>query len=266
MTQLNALIPNAANVRFFSNALDFALYLLGLGGHPIMTQHAAYDLDKKDKMLVNKRGTRGNNAIKNPYRGVGLVKYAVSQMTVSFDCQKKVESREGLPAESQGNWIQAVIVKNQITPLATHKGDIETRLKDGIDANSDDAKLIANQVAVLSDDGSVIFKTDEPRLYLRYEVIRTGDALDRNEKKMRSRSCYRKADGTFVDKKDLADYLPDRQPRLDQTDYQLTALDNIVELRFNGERWRKRTTDVQVADIIEAAKATADVEDDAVAV
>lgn len=258
MAELNRLVANAANIRFYSDAIDFALYLLGLPNKPIMSMHAAYCMDNEGKMLKNKRGTRAPNAVKNPFLGCGLFKYSVSQHTVSFDYAKKVEDREGLRGETEGNWIQAVVVNNKVTPLATHKGDIQTRLREGIDPNSDAAKLVANQVAVLNAEGTVIFNTDQPRLYLRYEVIRTGDAIDRNEKSMRSRSCFRKGDGTFVCKADLTDYLPARKPRLDQTDYQLTALDNVVELRFNGERWRKRTVDadLDVAALIEAADAS----------
>jgi len=255
MSQLNTLLPNVANVRYFNDVIDFGLYLLGVPGYPLLTQHAAYCMDNEGKMLKNKRGTRGNNAVKNPFLGCGLYKYAITQMTVSFDYYKKVEKRDGELGATEGNWIQAVIVGNRITPLATHKADVVTRLKDGIDPNSDDAKLIANQVAVLDDNGNVQFKSDNPRLYLRYEIIRHGTAEDRNEKTMRSRSCYRKADGSFVCKADLKDYLPERKPRLDQTDYQLTSLENVVELRFNGEIWRRRTSNDDVAAIIAAAEA-----------
>jgi len=249
-------MANATNVRYFNDIIDFGLYLAGLKGQPILSQHAAYDMEAEGKMLKKKDGSRKADAEKNPFYGTGLVKYSVSQMTVSFDYAAKVEKRDGLRGETEGNWIQAVVIKGKITPLATHKGDIVTRLRDGIDPNTDDAKKIANQVAVFDADGSVMFNTDSPRLYLRYEVIRNGNEVDRNEKKMRSRSCYRKADGTFVSKADIKPYLPKRKPRLDQTDYQLTTLDNVVELRFNGEIWRKRTSNDDVAAIVDAADAT----------
>lgn len=257
MSQLNALIGNVKKVNYFNDAVAFALYLMGVEGYPLMSQYAAYDMDEDGKMLKNKRGTRGKAAIANPFLGRGLTKYAVSKLTVSFDYYKKVEKREGELGATQGNWIQAVVINGKITPLATHKGDIVTRLKDGIDVNSEEAKKIANQVAVMDDNGSVIFNTDKPRLYLRYEIVRRGNEESRNDNTMVSRSSYQTADGTVIDKKDLEDYLPERKPRTDETDVQLTSLDNIVELRFNGEIWRNMNADaaLDIATLIENADA-----------
>ena len=258
MSQLNSLLPNVKNVRYFNNAVAFALYLMGVEGYPLMSQYAVYDMDEDGKMLKNKRGTRGKNAVVNPYLGQGLKKYAVSKLTVSFDYYKKVEKREGELGETQGNWIQAVVINGKVTPLATHKGDVVTRLKEGIDPNSDEAKKFANHVAVMDDKGSVIFTADKPRLYLRYEIVRQGNSDDRNENRMISRSCYQTADGRVICKKNLEDYLPERKPRLDQTDVQLTSLENIVELRFNGEIWRNMNAEatLDVAAIIENAESS----------
>jgi len=237
MSNFNTLLSETSIARFFSNPIDFGLWLAGLRGHQFMSFYAIYDMDGDGKMNKNKRGTRGKNTIPNPYLGKGLCKVSHTEVTCCFDYESKVERRGGDEPIEKGNWMQAVIVNGKITPLSTHKGDIVV----------DNTELpIAEQKAILDSNGTVQFNTDNPRLYLRYEIVRDSGNGERSERRMRCESKFVFADGTEIDKKELEDYLPPVQPRKDETDVQCTSLANIVELKAAGEIWRKRTVPVPV--------------------
>ena len=251
-TSLTGLFNAAgSNVRLFTNAIDFALHLATLKGHKFLRFNAVLNMDEKNRMNKTKRGDKKT---RNPFIGRGLRKFSRTQATVSFDYAEKVERRDGERGETEGNWSQALIVKGKLTPLSIHKSDIVTRLKDGIDPNSDEANKIANQVAVMDAEGTVQIKVSCPRLYLRYEIQRDGGDAERSKRKMRSESVYVLADGTVVDKKELADYLPQREPRNDETDFQVCSLEAVQELSVDGAVWR-RTDAVDVDATIERVKA-----------
>jgi hypothetical protein len=259
-------------VKFFDDPVTFGLWLADLHGDQFMTYEAVYDLDKR--MNKTKRGapSRGPGAIKNPYLGQGLRKYAVTQTVVCFDYDRKRELRGVPEPERKGNWIQAVVVNNRVTPLAVHKGDVVTTLKDGIDAASPEAGAIANLRAVLNDQGTIQFLVDNPRLFLRYEIQRQPGEGERHERKLRSKSIILRPDGTEVSKADLADYLkPSDDER--EIDYGVTSLDGVLRVSISKTLWQRRdfagvacggTTYPSVRDLIAAKRpATAEAEADA---
>lgn len=252
-TSLTGLFNAAgSNVRLFTNAIDFALHLATLKGHKFLRFNAVCNMDEGTRMNKTKRGDKKT---RNPFIGRGLRKFSRTQATVSFDYAEKVERRDGERGETEGNWSQALIVKGKLTPLSIHKSDIVTRLKDGIDPNDEnEANKIANQVAVMDAEGTVQIKVPNPRLYLRYEIQRDGGEGERHERRMRSESVYVLADGTVVDKKELADYLPPRPEKKDNTDFQVRPLETIQELSVDGAVWR-RTDAVDVDATIERVKA-----------
>jgi len=259
-TALNSALNAATdpNVRVFTNLIDFALSLVGIKGHTFLSFDAVYDMcerDSKGKLKRMNATKRGDRSTQNPFIGSGLTKFAKTTATANFDYEKKRESRGGEASESEGNWQQALVLKGKLTPLTVHKGDIVTRLKDGIDPNSSEALKIANQVAVLDADGSVQLKTDQPRLYLRYEVVREGGDDERAKRAMRSESVYLKANGEVVDKSEIVPYIREYDAkRTDETDHQTCSLDSVVEIRIGGMVWRRGDW-VDVGRTIDNAKA-----------
>jgi hypothetical protein len=212
-----ALVPqkteNANPVRFWHDPIEFATQLVSLTGPQFMAFDAEYDMDAKGKMLVKHRVTKEPN----PYVGRGLTKVATTQVTVNFDYEAKVEAREGIMS-GKGNWTQAVTINGKPTCLSTHKDD-----------------------CTVGADGAITFH-ENPRLYLRCEIVRVGEGESRAEKKMRSESHYELREGntvTVVSEDDLDPYLPSRAPRHDETDFIVVTLSNIVELRAGGYRWRQ---------------------------
>jgi len=197
-------------VRFWANPVEFATFLATLKGPQFMSYDAVYDMEAKGKMLKKNRVT----GLPNPYFGRGLKKYATTQVTVNFDYKEKVERREG-EYSGKGNWTQAVLVGGKPSPLTTHKADVTA-------GPNGEQRFVEN-----------------PRLYLRCEIVRYGEGEKRADKEMRSTSEYRLADGTVVAYDDLKDYLPLPSERKDETDFICPSLENVVELRAGGVVWRK---------------------------
>ena len=179
----------------------------------ILSFQAEYSMDAKGKMLKTN----------NPYIGKGLVKVAKTQATARFNYDAKVAKRDGEPAKTDRKpWHTVIMLNGKPSALSVHKGDVLT------DENDD---------AVYAADGSLTFTADEPRLYLRYEVQRTSGVGVRASRKMRSTSEYR-LNGEPIATELVKPYLPNRKPRTDETDFQLTALDNLTALAINGQRYR----------------------------
>ena len=244
MNTFQSAFKNASKFRFFNEIFPLALELTNVKGHQFISFEC--ELPLEDKLLKKKRGTKGPTAVPCPYLGRNLRKLSYKNATANFSYDAKVESRGGVVADTKGNWIQAVVYKGRITPLATHKGDIVTTVKPGIDPNSADAKKWENRVAVMDDDDSIQFLPEcvEPRLYLRYEIIRSNgvtaeEKADRNKRKMQVDAVHIIDHGIAVDADDLKDYLPVPDYRDDQTDYQLMSLANLVRLNAGGLVWQK---------------------------
>jgi len=188
---------------------------------------AKYPMDNKGKMVVKHRVDK----TPNPFLGKGVVKVAKTQATVNWkSTEEKVENREG-EFSGKGNYQQVVLVGGKVTPLATHKEDIETTLPDG------EEDKIANRVAVVK-DGVLNFTTDHPRFYLRCEFVRAGGEGDRADRKMRSESHYQYPDGTLIEEEDIEPYLGAPKTRTDNTDIQMPSLNHITALKIDGETFK----------------------------
>lgn len=250
-----------STVQFFDDPCDLAVALLGVEGSTLLSTIGVYEEDalrmnqtqrlegEKKARWYEKTGKKKGRA--NPYTGSGVRKESRSQQTVNFNYDQKVERRDGEQPESKGNHAQAVIIKGKVTPLSTHKADVICEPIEGAKQVAKGGCVIDGKRyaypdvrAVMDENGSVQFKTDQtPRLYLRCEYVRLGDADDRNERTMKTISRYLRPHATKgeveVNRKRLAEFLPARRPRKDQTDMQTIALDNIVEIRFSGMVWRR---------------------------
>ena len=232
MTQV-ATAPNVVNlnnavqttpVRFWRDPIEFATFLVALKGPQLLSFDAVYPFDEMSGVVKKHRVTK----LPNPFLGIGLKKYSTTQATVNFDYQSKVEKRDG-EYSGKGNWSQCVVVNGLPSPISTHKDDCTVT------------------------DGVITFK-ENPRLYLRYEIIRSGEGETRADKDMRSKSVWRLPDGTEVDKAEIEPYLPIRNPREDNTDVQTTKLENVVELRAGGTVWRGWKAENAIAALNEAVR------------
>jgi hypothetical protein len=186
-----------------------------------VTFTAEYPMDNPGKM------TKKNN----PFIGQGIRKISRTQVTVNWSStQDKVEKRGG-EFSGKGNWMQAVLIGNKVTPLAVHKDDIKTTVVLGL------PDKLANRRAVVQ-DGLLIYTAQKPRFYLRYEVLRESGTKSRDKRKMRSTSHYVAPNGSVIGKKRIEPFLPKKQPRKDETDIQVTALENLTELRIDGTSFK----------------------------
>tara|TARA_Y100000034_G_C6811339_1_gene364623 strand:- start:132 stop:842 length:711 start_codon:yes stop_codon:yes gene_type:complete len=194
--------------------------------HSFVVFDAKYDMLVTDKRgQLSKMKKRGN-----PFLSKGLWKYATTQVTVNWkSSQEKTESRGG-EWSGRGTWHTVVIIGGKVTPLSVHKDDIETFLPD--DAERDN--IFARRAVVK--DGLLVYKTEHPQFYLRYEVVRGAkkDATCRAERPMRSKSVYQLSDNTFVDKKEVEPWLKPKS-RKDETDIQVTCLSNLLYLQIDGQ-------------------------------
>lgn len=191
------------------------------GQSSFLSFKAEYPMDNKGKMVVKHRVDK----TPNPFLGKGVIKVAKTQATVNWkSTEEKVENREG-EFSGKGNYQQAVLIGGKVTPLATHKADIETTPADG---------PVADRVAVVK-DGVLNFIVDHPRFYLRCEFVRDGGEGDRADRKMRSESHYQYPDGTLIEKEDIEPYLSAPKTRTDNTDIQMPSLNHITELKIDGE-------------------------------
>jgi hypothetical protein len=218
-------VGDVKTVNFFNDPLALASFLAGLQGPQFLSFDAVYPMD--EKMLKKSRKTK----LPNPYLNRGLVKIARTVTTVNFQYQEKVEKREG-EYSGKGSWSQVILVNGKPTPLSTHKSCIITDLMPG------DKDTFANRTAVLDKNGMVQFTTKTPKLYIRYEIVRAGPGETREDKSLRSQSHFQLADGTVIAKDTLEEYLPEQKEREDKTDFQLTAIENITEMRAGGSVFR----------------------------
>jgi len=256
MTQIATMLSDAQlrDVLFFDNPIAFATALAACKGSSFIVFDAEFNMDQTDKdgklkyFNKNKRGTKGKTAEPNPFLGKGLRKLSHVQVTVNFNYEKKVENRGGEAPTHKGNWSQAVIVNGKVTPLSTHKDDILTELTtDKTNATLDEAgniiDCLANRRVVLSADGNIQFMTPTPRFYLRAEIVRTAtaDGDKRADGQLHWVNKYVYPDGTELDAKALEDYLPAKTERTDETDFVVIGSENLVELRFGGQVWRRRS-------------------------
>ena len=226
MSSLTTTTP--VKVAHFATTLALGLELCQLKGSQFVAFVAAYDMTAKGKMVKKHRAT-GNP---NPYLS-GLIKLSQTQASVTFNYENKVESRGGEFGETKGNWEQAVILQGKLTPLAVHKGDIETALPPGL------PDTVANRHAVMDASGSVQFlPVDNLRLYLRCELTRDNGEGSRAERNLRVQSWYFLPDGTEVSYAEVEPYLASRPERTDETDMVTVGLGNILAIRFGGVEWR----------------------------
>lgn len=248
--------PQAADqvrtVRLFENPLAVADFLAGLEGHQFLSYDAVFPEDSL-KMIKYHRQYPKNcaNPVANPFIGSGLYKTQSCQATVTFNYEKKRESRGGEEPERRGTWHTIVMVNGKVSPLSVHKSDVVTELPEGMEDK------LANYRAVLDADGNVQFTTPEPRLYLRYEIVRGHGDGNRQERHMKSESHYWLPDGNSVelalpeagvqryndpieiDRETLDPFLPARKARTDETDMQVMSLAHVRELRAGGEIYRQ---------------------------
>lgn len=241
--------PRAAEqvqtAKLFTNPLALAEYLVELEGHQFLPEDSL-------KMVKYHRSYPKNSSspVANPFIGSGLHKVQNCQATVTFDYQKKREKRGGEEPEYRGTWHTVVMSNCKVSPLSVHKSDVVTELP------KDKEDKIANYRAVLDAEGNVQFTTDEPRLYLRYEIVRDHGEDDRQNRQMRLESRYLlpgkqhvrliTPDRAYhwqgpceVERASLEPFLPKRQPRKDETDMQVLSLAHVIELRAGGKVFRK---------------------------
>ena len=223
MTRLSQIpIETAVHVKEFGEPLTLAKELAqNLTGHQFIAYDARFNIgDERDGKGALKYIKGGKKDSPLP----GIVKFTRAQLTVNFDYQAKVEKRDG-EFSGRGSWHTVVMVNGKISPLSVHKGDVV---------------LDDNKAQVLDSEGNTQFTTPNPRLYLRYEIVRAHGDEPRANRNMRSKSVYVDAEGNEVDKSLVEPHLKSRGPRKDETDFQLTALDNILELRAGHVVYRKR--------------------------
>lgn len=219
------------NVGFIPNLKDFAFELMSLGGNQFMKLVARYSMDDANQM----------RSTDNPYFGQGIYKISTSMLTVNFDYDRKVEGRGGERGETRGSWHTVCMMGGKVTPISTHKGDVVTCVSPMAKPNPKTGKYSVNQLeAVLDDSGTIQFTTPDPRLYLRYEVVREAGDGSRQERTMKSSSEYFDADGEPFDVELIRPFFPDKS-RKDETDFQLTPLAKVLELHAGGKIYRKMT-------------------------
>jgi len=220
-TQTTTAVTDGAPAVQVVNTEDFALALMELGNAPpIISYDAVYDMDEKKEdgslKRMNKRG--------NPWIGKGLRKFQTGQATVNWASSEEKTEKRGGEYAGTGAWHTAVIVRNGTTPLSVHKEDIETTPPDG---NVNARRAIVRL-------GGLVYKTDKPRLYLRYEMKRAGGDEPRADRKVFTKSVYRLPDGTEVDAAEVKPYLKKKSQRKDETDIQTLSLPNVTRLAING--------------------------------
>lgn len=191
------------------DALMLARWLLTLRGPQFLSFTARYPMDAPGKMLKAGRVDRQPN----PWLGRGLIKQAVTQATVCFDYERKRKGRGGAEPRTHTSWHVPVLLDGRPSPMAVHKGD-----------------------TAIVGDRQVLRAS--ARLYLRYEVVRDGGDGPRQSRDKRSGEQFLLPDGSTVKAGDLTQYLP--QPkRTDETDFQVTAFEHLVEVRAAGNVWRR---------------------------
>ena len=225
-------------VRFFKDSYALAKELLDLSGHKFMQLKTCIAQDAK------------MNKTDNPFMGKNVTKLSDTQVTVQFKSyDAKVEKRDGEKSESKGNWQTAFMQNGNVTVFAIHKGDVKTVLTtDRENAKLDKAGEISdcfgNHRAVLDENGDTILTTDEPRLYIRAEVVRDGGDQPRQDRKMRTKSIFLDTDGNKIEKTEIKPFIKKSKPRTDETDFQTFSLDNIVEVSADGMIYRRMNSKV----------------------
>lgn len=249
MTQVGAILgaDDLQTVRFFGSGIALAADLANIRGSTFMTVRLSCDMLETDKRGALKRMKKTGN----PFLADGktLQKFTTVQVSVNFDYEAKRERREGAAPETHGNWMQAVIVGNYISPLATHKDDIVTVLETDtskaiLDNNGQIVECLANRRCFLDSVGNVQFTTQTPRLYLRAEIQRNSGDGSRDERTMRSKSVYIDQDGHEVSSETVEPFLKSRTDRTDETDFVVYDISNVVELKVKGLTYRNRITEV----------------------
>lgn len=240
-------VGEVETIRFFGNPLSLAGDLAGIKGSTFMSVKLSADMLETDRKGALKRMNKRGNPFLAP--GKSLQKFTDTQVSVNFDYASKVERRGGAAPETHGNWSQAVIVNNHLSPLSTHKDDVVTVLEtDPTKAicgeNGKIVDCLANRRAVLDADGNVQFTCDNPRLYLRAEIQRNPGDGDRSERKMRSKSVYVDENRAIVPPEQVEPWLKSRSERTDETDMVVYDVNNIVELKASGLTYRNRLTEI----------------------
>lgn len=217
--------------------MELVAILIGINRPTFIGTVEVFDMLEPKRM--NKTG--------NPFIGSpdGLFKVSRKQLTANF---ASYEAKRELRADAgetvaerthRGTWHTALIVGGDVTPLSIHKGDVVTRLAAAGDAGVIlvDGKVkdcIANQRAILDADGNIQPITADPRLYLRYEIVRAAGDDPRPERRMKAESRYFTGKGEAISTDDVTPYLPKPQ-RHDGTDVQLTGLENLRTLAIDGK-------------------------------
>jgi hypothetical protein len=240
-------VKEVETIRFFGNALALAADLAAIKGSTFMSVKLSADMLETDRRGALKRMNKRGNPFLAP--GKSLQKFTDTQVSVNFDYAAKVERRGGEAPETHGNWSQAVIVNNHVSPLSTHKDDVVTVLEtDPTKAICDDkgqiVDCVANRRAVLDAEGNVQFTCNNPRLYLRAEIQRNAGDEPREDRKMRSKSVYIDETGAIVPPEQVEPYLKSRSERTDGTDMVVYDIGNVVELKAGGLTYRNRLTEI----------------------
>ena len=232
-------------VKFFGSPNALASDLSFVQGSTFMAVRLVADMTEMDDRNQPKRMKKRGNPWMVP--GKSLRKFTTVQLTANFDYAAKVERRGGEESETKGNYSQALLCGGKVTPLSTHKGDILTHLEtDPSKALCVDGKIVdclANRRATLDADGNIQFTTQNPRVYLRAEIVRNAGEGSRQERTMRSKSVYVDETGAIVPNEEVEPFLKSRSERTDETDFVLYTLSNIIELRVGGIVYRSRQTE-----------------------
>jgi hypothetical protein len=244
--------------RTFVTPQQFATDLVYIRGSTFMSYIACFDMLETDGRGQLKKMKKTDN----PFIGKSLYKVTKARLSVNFNYESKVETRGGEKPGHHGNWSQVVIVQNQLTPISTHKEDILCKLetdpkKAQLDAEGKIIYCLANIQPILDDTGTVQFTTDDPRLYLRYELMREAGEGPRNERRMQLTSTYYDINGTEIPADKVEQFLKTRPERTDETDVQTTSLTHIAALTVNGITYRAKDIPSLVAQFVEEQEAAA---------
>jgi hypothetical protein len=143
----------------------------------------------------------------------GLFRHVRATVNVGFDYAAKVEKRtDGEETAKGGNWSQAVVIGERITPLSVHKADV----------------LTLDPLTV----------KDDARAYLRYDLLtKAQEAANFGKKDF---SLYVDKDGNHVPEDAVKPHQPPYRPGV--VEFRLLGLANVLSVRFGGMVYHQSRT------------------------
>lgn len=200
------------------------------GSNTFLSYTAMFDmLEQDNRGQLKKMRKKSADGQPNPFTD-GLWKEMKSTATANFDYHRKVERNEG-EYSGEGSWMQVVLVNGHLTPLSIHKADIKTNPKKDADPKKDGSYPLAQLEAALDDNGEVIPIVDDPRYYLRYDIVTDQPKGQGN---MRCETRYLDKDRNEIGKAEVEPFLKAKSDRKDNTHTMTLCLNNLLRLRINN--------------------------------